>query len=179
MNMKQKIESNLTALNASVDADANMNANARAIYKRETARLFALADALAALKLDCAALNATQQTQQRIAVYALQKFTRIVLALSQSNAMMLDKYTRATLANLSNADAMSNADARATLCDTLKNDNAALRVRLVKSDTTASTQRSSSAIALHAARVCDYSRETRSLAFADTANAKAMRALFA
>lgn len=176
---KNIVISNIEAFTASVRADSNIASNALAICERESVRLTLLADTLASMKIDCSFLLKVEQTNQRIAVYALQKFTRIVSALAQKNINLCDKYTRATLANLAHSEnALSNLSARASLCDTIKHDDA-LAVRLFKSDTTASTQRSSSAIALHAARVCDYSRDSRSLAFADSENATTMRAILA
>jgi len=109
-----------------------------------------------------------EQTNKRIAIYAMQKVTRLLRAIAVHNYRIegiVDKYTRAILANIARGEnALSNYDARASLCSDLKvSDATRYTVRLHCADSTASTQRSTSSIALHALKLARYDREAKLL----------------
>lgn len=120
-----------------------------------------------------------EQTQKRVAIYAMQKVTRLLRSIANNyNNQYLDKYTRAILANMRKSEnAISNYDARASIASDLRvQDSDRFAFRLHCADSTASTQRSSSSIALAALSLAQYSKEDKLVAYSNKlANAKHMR----
>jgi hypothetical protein len=108
------------------------------------------------------------QSEERIAIYAMQKVTKLLRAITDKFALSrVDKYTRAILANARKSDnAIDNYDARASIADKLRVSNPErFALRLCYADSTASTQRSSSAYALHCLKLATYSKSEKTVTF--------------
>lgn len=123
------------------------------------------------------------QSEERIAIYAMQKVTKLLRAITDKFALSrVDKYTRAILANARKSDnAIDNYDARASIADKLRvADPSRFAMRLCYADSTASTQRSSSAYALHCLKLATYSKSEKTVTFdKHAANYALTRKLFA
>jgi hypothetical protein len=123
------------------------------------------------------------QSQNRIAIYALEKVTKLLRAITDKFAFSkCDKYTRAMIANARKTDnAISNFDSRASITRDLKvSDDSRFSMRLHYADSTASTQRSSSAYALHCLKLATYNKNEKLVTFdKSAANYALTRKLFA
>lgn len=108
------------------------------------------------------------QTNKRIAIYAMQKVTKLLrCAVENFKLASADKYTRAIIANAKlSENSIDNFDARASIAQCLKvSDDSRFSVRLHCADSTASTQRSSSSLALHSLQLAVYDRSQKTLTF--------------
>lgn len=161
------------------------NAGLSKKFAGEKARLMAHAATLAGYGVDPSFVNAYGGDGGRkgyLAIYALQKVTRVIRALAQKSVLVMDGYTRAIASNALAAEGViSNRLARGSLTRDLKlTDTETLKTRLVKADSTAGTQRSSTAHALSALGIAAYDRTSKNLTLrGDTAIGKDFQALFA
>jgi hypothetical protein len=164
--------------------DVAGNASLHKKFAAEKNRLMAHAATLAGFGVDPSFVNAYTGDGGRrgyLAIYALQKVSRIIKALSLKSALLMDGYTRAIASNaLASEGAISNRLARGSLTRDLKlADEEVLKTRLQKADSTAGTQRSSTAHALSALGIATYDRSTKTLALrSDNAIGKAFQGLF-
>jgi hypothetical protein len=141
-------------------------------YKKESSRYSvnfcaAIVDKLSMTANDFAFMLNVEQTNKRIAIYAMQKVTKLLNAIVNNyNASYCDKFTRAVLVNLrvNDSKSLSNYMQRASMTHDLKlEDESSLRQRAYAAVSTADTQRSSTAIALHALKLANYDAKERSV----------------
>lgn len=164
--------------------DVSGNAGLSKKFAAEKNRLMAHAATLAGYGVDPSFVNAYSGDGGRkgyLAIYALQKVTRVVRALAQKSVLVMDGYTRAIASNaLQSEGAISNRMARGSLTHDLKlAETEILKTRLLKADSTAGTQRSSTAHALAALGIATYDRTSKNLTLrGDTAIGKDFQALF-
>lgn len=116
-------------------------------------------------------------------VYAVEKAKKIVQALSAKSSAFIDKYTNAVTYNAlkrTKSKALNNAEMNATICASLECETlTATMQRLHKAESTATTQASSSRVALHHLRIATHNASDKTIAFNDTDNAQSFLSLFA
>lgn len=115
-------------------------------------------------------------------VYAVEKAKKVLQALSAKSSAFLDKYTNAVTYNAlkrKSTKALNNAEMNATICAALECETlSATMKRLHKAESTATTQASSSRVALHHLNIATHNATDKTLSFNDSDNAQSFLALF-
>ena len=144
----------------------------------------AMISTLSKLSVDCGAMVRAfaGDGAKPLAVYAMEKVRQIASALTQANRNLLDRYTEPMLINAAhNANALRNKAALVTLSrevtytETEQQQSIIARHRCAPS--TASTQASSSRMALRAIGACRYDERDRSMSLTDAPVTRALLAL--
>lgn len=115
----------------------------------------------------------TESKTDFLAVYALQKVRKMVIALAGTTKSALDGYSNAILFNLASLQNLTNKEARMTMSNSIEYSELeqvnAIKRTMNCNESTASTQASSTRMALRALNICNVVKQKSSdvISFAD------------
>ena len=127
----------------------------------------------------------TENKDQFLAVYALQKVRKALYALANDTKSAFDGYTNSILFNMANLQAINNKEARMSLCKAIEytelEQTQAIRRLLNCSEGTASTQASSTRMMLRALGIGNVIKRKAgdSISFTDSKAAQGVMAMYA